>query len=320
MKILMMVALLSSTQATANTGGLAKLGQFFAVPALSLALVTAPLSQAIAQGKAEQELTAVVADDPAYRHGAMLLRVSVPAAEGEEKGAEYAFHLGFIGNNADGNSLLMGRQRSSGHNVGEKLEEANNVSLHGWDGVIADDLTVREIDSFEDNTGDHIYDVVLLEVENFLNLADDYQPLAVDASFPYREMRDMEALTYRLRYSPMLNEEELVADDFTLRWLKCNSVPHANLAILDNGFTTCGVLGKDLPNGALLIHDGKLVALQSLDSPTLRDEDDNPLVWLASGIPARAAEFSQTLADSITPVNHAGKLASTWGEIKKAPQ
>ena len=316
MKNLMILTLLFSTQATANNRGLAKLGQLFAMPAISLALATAPLSQATAQAKAEQQLTAVVADDPAYRHGAMLLRVSVPATEGEEEGVEYAFHLGFVGNNANGNSLLMGRERSSGHNVGEKLAEANgDVSLSGWDGIIANDLVVRAIDSFEDNTGDNIYDVVLLEVEG-LNLAENYSPLVVDDSFPYPEATDLEALTYRLRYSPVLNEEELATDNFTLRWLKCNSVPHANLAILDNGFTTCGIVDKDLPNGALLIHDGKLVALQSLDSPTLRDEDDNPLVWLASGIPARAAEFTQTLGDSITPVNPAGKLASTWGEIK----
>ena len=314
-KLIMMIVLLFGIQAKAGNSGLTKLGQFFAVPAISLALATAPLSQAIAQGKAEQELTAVVADDPAYRHGAMLLRVAVPATENEDKGVEYAFHLGFIGINADGNSLLMGRQRSSGNDVGEKLEETNNVSLHGWDGIIADNLTVRAIDSFEDNTGDHIYDVVLVEVEN-LNLANDYPPLAVDAGFPYQEMRDMEVLTYRLRYSPVLNEQELATDNFSLRWLKCNSVPHANLAIIDNGFTTCGVVDKDLPNGALLIHDSKLVALQSLDSPTLRDENDNPLVWLASGVPALAAEFSQTLSEFVTPVNPAGKLASTWGEIK----
>ena len=316
MKSLMIIALLFSTQSTASNRGLAKLGQLFAVPAISLVLATAPLSQATAQGKTEQQLTAVVADDPAYRHGAMLLRVSVPATEDEKEGVEYAFHLAFVGINAGGNSLLIGRERSSGHNIGEKLAEANgDVSLSGWDGVIANNLVVRALDSFEDNTGDNIYDVILLEVEG-LNLAENYSPLVVNDSFPYPEVTDLEALTYRLRYSPVLNEEELGIDNFTLRWLKCNSVPHANLAILDSGFTTCGIVDKDLPNGALLIHNGKLVALQSLDSPTLRDEDDNPLVWLASGIPARAAEFSQTLGDSITPVNPAGKIASTWGEIK----
>ena len=318
---MILVVLLFGAQASAGNTSLrvsktlTKLGAVVAVPVLGLTLATAPLHRAVAQGKAEEELTAVVADDPAYRHGAVLLRVSVPAAEGEEEGVEYAFHLGFIGINADGNSLLVGRERASGNNVGEKLVEASNASLYGWDGMLADNLTVRAIDSFEDSTGDSIYNVVLLEVED-VNLAENYPPLALDDSFPYTQARAMEALTYRLRYSPVLNEEELAADSFTLRWLKCGSVPHAKLAILDNGFTTCGVIGKDLPNGALLIHDGKLVALQSLDSPTLRDEHDNPLVWLASGIPARAANFSQALGDTITPVNPAGKLASTWGAIK----
>lgn len=323
--LVIMITLLLSTQATANNTGMrvsktfAKLGRTIALPALGIALATLPLHQAEAQGKPEAELTAVVADDLAYRQGAMLLRVSVPPAEDAEEDAqdvEYAFHLGFIGINEDGNSLLVGRERQSGVNVGESLEKAHESSLYGWDGFISGGLAVRAIDSFEDNTGDNIYNVVLLEAVG-LNLAADYPPLELDASFPYAEERDMEVLTYRLFYSPRLRDEELLEDNFTLRWLRCNSVPHAKLAIIDNGFTTCGIIDKDLPNSALLIHDGKLVALQSLDSPTLRDENDKAQVWLASSITKRAFEFSQTLGDfSSLPVNPAGKLATTWGAIK----
>ena len=211
-----------------------KLGRVFAVPAVGLTLLAAPLHQAVAQGKPEAELTAVNADDPAWRHGAMLLRASVPPAEDEEKGVEYAFHLAFIGSK-DGNSYLVGRERQSGRNVGEKVAEASNVSLHAWDGVVSDGLTVTAIDSFEDNTGDNYYNVVLLEVVG-VDLAENYPPLQLASGFPYAEERDMEAQTFRLRYSPVLNEEELEQDAFTLRWLKCNSVPHANLAILDLGF------------------------------------------------------------------------------------
>ena len=96
-------------------------------------------------------------------------------------------------------------------------------------------------------------------------------------------------------------------------------MPHAKLAVLNNGFTTCGIVDKTLPNSALLIHDGKLVALQSLDSPTIRDEDDNPMVWLATWIPTRAVEFSQDLGDySFTAVNPAGKFTTTWAAIKNS--
>ncbi len=322
--LLIMIALLGTQVAASNTvlrthGTLSKLGHLAVPAALSLALATAPLHQATAQGKAVEELTPVVADDPAYRHGTMLLRVSTPPAEDEEEGVEYAFHLAFIGLSEAGNSLLVGRERQSGHNVGEKIAEASNVSLYGWDGRLGDDLTVMVIDTFEDITGDNIYDVVALEVEG-INLAANYPPLALDDGFPYAEERDLEVLSYRLRYSPVLNEEELAAelaeDGFTLSWLKCNSVPHAKLAIIGNGFTTCGILDNDLSNGASLIHDSKLVALQSLDSPTLRNKDDQALVWLATDIPDRAVIFSQTLSELSTHVNPAGKLPTTWAAIK----
>ena len=50
--------------------------------------------------------------------------------------------------------------------------------------------------------------------------------------------------------------------------------------------------------------------------PSLRDENNDPLVWLASGITPRAVEFSQNLGNFSTPVDPAGKLAVTWGAIK----
>ena len=321
MKSLLVItlALLFSTQVVAGNlrlgETLSKVSQALVVPALGIALAIAPVQQATAQGQPEEALTVVTAEDPTYRHGAMLLRVSVPPAEGEETGEEYAFHLAFIGLNEQGSSLLVGRERQSGRNVGEKLDEASNVSLLAWDGVVGDGLTVSAIDSFEDVTGDDIYNVVLLAVEG-VNLSAKYAPLQLDDGFPYAVERDMEVLTYRLRYSPLLNEEELAQDGFPLSWLKCNSVPHPNLAIIGTGFTTCGITGKTLPNSAPLIHDEKLVALQSLDSPTLLDEDGNALVWYASGIPSRAVEFSKTLNNVMTPVNPAGKVATTWGAIK----
>ena len=316
------ITMLLSTQVVASNnslraGGkaLGKLGRILAIPTLGWALLTIPLHQAAAQGQPEEALTAVNADDPAYRHGGMLLRASVPPAEDAESGTEYAFHLAFIGINAEGNSYLVGRERQSGRNVGEKVAAASNISLHAWDGVVDDGLTVTAIDSFKDTTGDDYYNIVLLEVEG-LNLAEKYPPLQLDAGFPYAEKRDLEVLTYRLRYSPVLNEEELEQDSYTLRWLKCNSVPQANLAIINAGFTTCGIIDKTLSNGAFLIHDGKLVALQSLSSPTRRDEDDKPLVWLAIDVADGAVEFSHELTENVTAVDPAGKLATTWAVIK----
>ncbi len=316
------VLMLLGTHVFANKGGLrsvtgktfARLGRIAAVPVLGAVLATVPLQYAVAQGKAEEELLEVTAHDPAAYHGAMLLRAALPAEEGEEVGREYAFHLAYIGSDGEGNSLLVGREHLSRTDVGETIAEAEMFSLYGWDGMIGDNLTVRVIDSFEDVT-DGAYNVLMLEIEG-LDLAADYPPLMLDDSFPYAEVRHMELLVYR-RFR--LREQELEEGNFTLRQLQCESTPHAMLARIDSGFTTCGIniVGKNLALGALLLHNGKLVAIQDIDAQTLpwRDELDNPLAWLATGIPPRAVDFSMTLSGAL-PVEAKGKLATTWGAIK----
>ncbi|MDE3270057.1 MAG: hypothetical protein OYH77_07215 [Pseudomonadota bacterium] len=331
----LMVALSVNSQLFASSGAglrtasskfFSKVGQTVAVSALGLALAAAPLQYVEAQGKTVEDLTAVVADDPAYRRGAMLLRVSIPPAapaEGEEvaedsEPREAAFHLAYIGGDGHGNSLLIGRERQSGINVGETLAKVAESSLYAWDGLVSAGLSVRAIDSFEDSTGDGYYNVVLLQVEG-LDLAANYPPLKVSDEFPYADERDLEILAFRLFYSPYLDETELPGDKFSLRWMRCGSIPNPNqhLALLGFGVTSCGIVDELFSNGALLIHDEKLVALQSLDTDVRVDENDKPLSWLALNIPTRAMEYSQALGEVAAAVEAQGKLTTTWGALKQ---
>ena len=183
--------------------------------------------------------------------------------------------------------------------------------------AITHDKVVKKATAFEDMT-DGAYSILLLEIEG-LDLA-DYPALMLDARFPYDEVRDVELLVYRRFLSPRLRQQELDEGNFTLRQLQCESIPHAMHARINNGFTTCGInmVGKNLVLGALLLHNSKLVAMQDIDAQTLpwRDELDNPLAWLATGIPPRAVEFSMGLREDALPVEARGKLATTWGAIK----
>ena len=89
--VITMITLLLSTQAIAKNNSLrasktvTQLSRVLAIPTLGIALAFAPLQQAAAQAQPEEALIAVGADEPAWRHGAMLLRASIPPAEGEEK-------------------------------------------------------------------------------------------------------------------------------------------------------------------------------------------------------------------------------------------
>ena len=299
-------------------------GRIIAASALGATLLTAPLQNAVAQAKAEDELVAVDENSPPEHHGAMLLRVSVPPTggggagkEGADEGREFAFPVAFIGDNADGNALFVARLRQSGVFIDESLTEASEVALHAWDGVVGRDLTVTSIGTFADTTDGITFSVVLLEAEG-LSLMGEYTRLMLDDSFPYDDIRPVEILAYRLVYSPHLREEELLAEAYTLRSLQCDTRPQQVLALIGNGFTTCGVVDKSFANGSLILHNGLVVALQSLASPTLLNENGDPLVWLGSEIPTSAVDYSMQVGnEKPSAVSADGKITTTWGKIKQ---
>lgn len=307
---------LQSSWQQASRGIVTKLSHVGTAALLSVALVAAP--QQLVYGEEEADDPAAVfavvdAGSPSTHHGVFLLHVSLPPAQDGDDGVEYGFHLAFIGVDADGNSVLIARERHSGVNVQDKLSEAGAVALHGWDGLIADSVDAQVTDIFADAT-DGVFDVIAVTISG-VNLMKNYPPLSLSNGFPYASVVDLELLTYRLHYTPKLTEEEMAADAFTLRWRQCENVPQAMLANIDVGLNTCGGVGINAANSSPILKDGQLVALQSSPS-TVLDADDNPVSWWSSGIPIEVVNYAAHLNGAAASVNPAGKLATTWGSIK----
>ncbi len=253
----------------------------------------------------EEHFSQVTAEDPAYRHGVVLLHSSNP-----ETGTDVAFHFIHVGSDADNNAVLIGRELALNTLVATFLGEGNNVSLYGWDGMIADNLTVNVTEVFEDST-DGIFNVVALTVEG-LDLTDTYPSIAVDGAYPYDSAVDLELLTYRLVYLSLLNEGEIAADNFTLRWQACNHEPNAKAAVVNVGFTTCGNPVGHVALGSIIFHNDVAVAVQS--RPTGRRDQRT---WLAAGIPQSAVDFANTIGGNATLVEARDKLVTTWGALKR---
>ena len=262
-----------------------KVGKAVAVTSLGIALIAATPRMADTQEEVNEIFSEVTAHDPAYRHGAVLLRISNPPAEGEDEGEELGFHLVHIGVDSDGSSVLLGRDIPAGVDIKESMDKGGRLFLYGWDGgLIADDIALRVAkDDFKDGT-DGTFKVIALAVEG-LNLAKDYPPVRLSDSFPYETVEDVELLTYKLSYRAYLTEEELAAEALPLRFRACKTSPQARLAKIDAGLTSCGNPDGSVAVGSFIFRiiggEGVAVAIQS--SPSSREDMD---LWWASGISA----------------------------------
>lgn len=263
-RLLIVVLLLGSTQLGANSsvrGGMSNKGlvgktkQMLVTALLGTALAISVPQVTTAQENGDAVFQTVTADDPAYRRSAVLLRVSNP-----EEGTELGFHFAHVGVDESGNSILIGRDRADGVDVANFLDNST-ISLYGWDGRIADDVTARIVDTFEDRV-DGVFNMVALSLDG-MDMTDNYPSAVVENTFPYEEVEDMELLTYRLFYSPHLTAEEVASGNFLLRWRACESSPHPKVAQVKAGFTTCGNPNGLVAVGSLLFRDGRLVAILS---------------------------------------------------------
>ena len=313
-KLLIVTLLLSSAQLSARTP-LANLknslvnkeliGKLKRVGAAALVGVTLAVTTPLVAIGGEEDFNKVTAADPTYRHGVVLLR-----SDNLETGMATAFHFVHVGSDAQGNAVLLGRELALNSIVAQFLGEGYNISLYGWDGMITDDLTVNVTEVFEDST-DGTFNVIALTVEG-LDLTASYPSVTLGGAFPYDSAVDLELLTYRLGYLALLSEEEIAADEFTLRWQACNLEPHAAAAKIGVGFTTCGNPSGHVALGSLIFHDGRAVALQS--RPTGRRDKRT---WLAAGIPQLAVDFANAINGHATQVAAKAKLATTWGALKR---
>ena len=259
---------------------------------------------------ADEHVTAVTAEDPIHRHSVMLLR-----SDDVEAGAAAGFHLVHVGSDEQGNAVLLGRELALDGVVANFLGEGYNLSLYGWDGLIADNLTVNLVEVFADKT-DGIFNVVALAIEG-LNLTDSYPAVAVDGNlFLHDAPVDLELVTFRPNaYGSLLSKAEIAADKFVSHWQACNLEPDLEAAKVAVGFTTCANPAGTIALGSLIFRDDIAVALHSRPSGR-RDKQTS----LASAFPQDAADFANAISGNdtnVTPVEARGKLATTWGALKK---
>ena len=308
-KLLIAMLLLGSVQLLARTptnikDGKQLLGKLQQIG--TAALLGTTLAFTVPQVVADEHVTAVTAEDPDYRHGVMLLRT-----DDLEEGGSAAFHVVHVGSDAQGNAVLLGREVALESVVADFLGEGYSLSLYGSDGLIADNLTVNVAEVFADKT-DGIFNVVALTIEG-LNLTDSYPSVAIDGSFPYAEPVDLELITFRpSAYGSLLSEAEIAADTFTSFWQSCNLEPDLEAAKVAAGFTTCGNPTGTIALGSLIFMGDIAVALHSRPSGR-RDKQ----TALASAFPQEAADYANGINGNVTFVEARGKLATTWGALKR---
>ena len=104
----------------------------------------------------------------------------------------------------------------------------------------------------------------------------------------------------------------MLQDGFTSFWQACNLEPDLEAARVAVGFTTCGNPTGTIALGSLIFMGDIAVALHS--RPTGRLDKDTAL---ASAFPKLAAEFANGISGNATLVEARGKLATTWGALKR---
>lgn len=292
-------------------GGIAKLRQHAVSVLLATSLLFVPQLLDAQIGVDELEMHAdlkkVTSTSRAYQKGAMLVRIS-----SEEDGWSAGFHTAFIGNDADGNSLLVARRKPALHDMLLYLAQPNiSVNLYGWDGSIAKNIEIEVVDLFKDKT-DNTFGMAIFATD--VDLAQDYPHLQM-AEFPFDDEKDVELLTYRpnniLPTLNILELERLEIGVLSLFTRTCVTVPNAHLTEIGLSTTTCGLADAAVGIGSLIVdEEGKLIGFHSGSTP---DQE----VWWASATTRELRVRASTLTRGASAVNAANKMTTTWGALKR---
>ena len=212
------------------------------------------------------------------------------------------FHVGYLGTVLGGDALFVGQQREA--DGIEKFLDRDGISLVGYEGLVAEDVKVREVASFTGSNGE--MGSVLLAIRDVDFSA--YAPLALSLYSNLRET-DVELLTYKFGSGIVLDEEgEALA--LPLRVRRCVSVPHAGLGAVDLYQHTCGP-ANSVSDGSILFHEktGTILGFY-------RSQESDEI--LGDGLPLAdvVSEALIRLVDA-KPVSPKNRLTTTWAEIKR---
>ena len=211
------------------------------------------------------------------------------------------FHVGYLGTVLGGDALFIAQQREE--NSIEKSLDRDGISLVGYEGLVAEDVKVREVASFTGSNGET--GSVLLAIRDVDFSA--YAPLALSLYSNLRET-DVELLTYKFGSGIVLDEEgEALA--LPLRVRGCVSVPHAGLGALDLWQHTCGP-ANSVSDGSILFHEktGTILGFY-------RSQESSEI--LGDGLPLAdvVSEALIRLVDA-KPVSPKNRLTTTWAALK----
>ena len=213
------------------------------------------------------------------------------------------FHVGYLGTVLGGDALFVAQKREK--DGIEKLLDQDDISLVGYDGLVAEDVKVRALASFaggNEKTGS-----VLLAIRD-VDFS-GYAPLALSL-YPNLRETDVELLTYKFGSGIMLkgaDQGEALA--LPLRVRRCVSVPHAGLGALDLWQHTCGP-ANSVSDGSILFHEktGTILGFYRSQASDKILGDGLPLADVVSEALIRLVDAK--------PVSPKNRLTTTWAALK----
>ena len=268
---------------------------------------TAALKEAIKQGHTDivdlfmqwgGDWTSVDRTSPAHQRAVFYLHVALPAAE-----RQMVFHAGYLGTILGGDALFV-TQKRNGVSI-EKYLDRDDISLVGYQGVVAAAINIREVASFPGVDGE--MGSVLLAVRDVDLTA--YQPLEL-ATFSHLTETDIEVLTYKFGSGILLEgKAKDKALNLPLQVRPCISAPHVGLGAKGLWQHTCGP-SNSVASGSLLFDKEKRTLIGFY-----REQDVKEI--LGNGLPLAdvVSEALIRLVDA-KPVSPKNRLTTTWAALK----
>ena len=214
------------------------------------------------------------------------------------------FHVGYLGTVLGGDALFVGQQREE--DGIENLLDRDDTSLVGYEGLVAEDVKVREVASFAGTNGQTGSVLLAIRDVDFSG----YAPLAL-SSYSNLKETDVELLTYKFGLDIMLKGEDRDnALNLPLRVRRCVSVPHAGLGAVDLYQHTCGP-ANSVSEGSVLLDEKNGTILGFY-----RSQENSEI--LGDGLPLAdvVSEALMGLVDG-KPVTPKNRLTTTWADIKR---
>ena len=213
------------------------------------------------------------------------------------------FHVGYLGTVLGGDALFIAQQREE--NSIEKSLDRDGISLVGYEGLVAEDVNVREVAAFASSNGETGSVLLAIRDMDFSG----YAPLELSSYSNLREI-DVELLTYKFGLDIMLKgADQGEALNLPLRVRGCVSVPHAGLGALDLWQHTCGP-ANSVSEGSVLFDEENGTILGFYRSQDVKE-------ILGDGLPL-ADVISEALVRLVDakPVNPKNRLTTTWAALK----